>query len=254
MLMDMTLTLIAADIEFVKCTGKTCRVPRTVSDLVWSPEAIKSLAGQGNIYIRLRSNYESSMTESTEVESPPSGPTCSLSQSLAPDTPSRTSHPCTPTVSSITHSSSYLSEAGPSTCQIDLTHDESPTNANVKTLFPVFPQTSEFLPRERLYDIFGSNLSVRAIDEVLVLCDSDTVQAFKILINGPKVVDLLRLKRTVFFGVNTKKLKIEDKEDILEQALVYYKHPSFNPNIPLRISFKGQPSYRHGWNYKAVLL
>ena len=35
------------------------------------------------------------------------------------------------------------------------------------------------------------------------------------------------------------------KEDILE-ALVYYKHPSFDSSIPLRISFKGQPAIDTG--------
>jgi len=45
--------LTPSDIEFVKCCGRTCRVPQTVPGFEWSMEAIKSLAGQGDIYIRL---------------------------------------------------------------------------------------------------------------------------------------------------------------------------------------------------------
>ena len=73
------------------------------------------------------------------------------------------------------------------------------------------------------------------------------MQAFKILINGPQVTDLLRLKRRMFFqGSETKKIRIDDEDDILEEVLVYYKHPSLDPNIPIRIAFKCQPAIHTG--------
>ena len=73
------------------------------------------------------------------------------------------------------------------------------------------------------------------------------MQAFKILINGPQVTDLLRLKRRMFFqGSETKKIRIDDEDDILEEVLVYYKHPSLDPNIPIRIAFKCQPAIDTG--------
>ena len=40
-----------------KCSGKTCRVPRTVPGFVWGPDAIKSVVGQGDIYIRLCKDF-----------------------------------------------------------------------------------------------------------------------------------------------------------------------------------------------------
>ena len=49
--------MTADDMEFVKCSGKTCRVPRTVPGFVWSPDAIKSVAGQGDIHIRLCKDF-----------------------------------------------------------------------------------------------------------------------------------------------------------------------------------------------------
>ena len=41
---DFTL-LFASDVEFVKCTGKMCRVPQTSSDFEWSADAVRSLSG-----------------------------------------------------------------------------------------------------------------------------------------------------------------------------------------------------------------
>ena len=77
--------------------------------------------------------------------------------------------------------------------------------------------------------------------------------AFKILINGPKVADLLQLKHSVFWGDRRpKNITIDDEEDIVEEALVYYKHPSLDPTIPIRITFRGSTSYRHWWCYKTV--
>ena len=88
-----------------------------------------------------------------------------------------------------------------------------------------------------------SNTSVRAVDEVLHFCNFDTMQAFKILINGPQVTDLLCLKRRMFFDESeTMKIRIDDEDDILEEALLYYKHLSFDPTIPICISFKRQPA------------
>ena len=39
---------------------------------------------------------------------------------------------------------------------------------------------------------------------------------------------------------------IIDEEDILEEALLHYKHPLFDPTIPNRVSYKGQPAVDTG--------
>ena len=73
------------------------------------------------------------------------------------------------------------------------------------------------------------------------------LQAFKVLINGPQATDLLCLRWRMFFhGQETKKIRIEDEADIIEEALLYYKHPLFDPTTPIRISFKFQPAVDTG--------
>ena len=44
--------------EFVKCAGKVCRVPQTEPGFSWSAEAIRTLTGQGDLYIRLRKSFD----------------------------------------------------------------------------------------------------------------------------------------------------------------------------------------------------
>ena len=55
-----------------------------------------------------------------------------------------------------------------------------------------------YLTRESLYEIFGPKISPTAINEVLNMTTSDTMQAFKVFINGPKAVDLLQLHQRSF--------------------------------------------------------
>ena len=78
------------------------------------------------------------------------------------------------------------------------------------------------------------------------MTDGDTTQAFKVLLGGPKTIDLLQFKRRKDFSGRAKKLKISDEEDLVEEALVYYKHPSFNPLLPVRIAFENQPAVDTG--------
>ena len=73
---------------------------------------------------------------------------------------------------------------------IDLTSSESRHSSDDE--FPPFPATSEYLPKERLYEIF-SQVSSSAVDNIVDLCNGDATHALKILLGGPKVVDLLQL-------------------------------------------------------------
>ena len=231
--------LTSVDIEFVKCSGKTCRVPRTVSDFEWSPEAVKSLAGQGDLYLRLCKDFAVSLIGQRGVQE---GGATEL-------------HPVTSSAGSsagISQScSSFMSPLATNRVEADLMQEDfqpptTPSSDEENELPPVCLTNTELLARERLYEIF-ENMAMSAIDEVLCLCSSDTTHAFKILINGPQVEDLLRLKRRLFWGANdSKKISIDDEEDLLEEALVYYKHPSFDPHVPVRIAFRYQPAIDTG--------
>ena len=260
--------MTADDMEFVKCSGKTCRVPRTVPGFVWSPDAIKSVAGQGDIYIRLCKDFP------TKIEGK-SGSSQSINASCMPQSQVPVLHSSDQTSSSCLHQPSITSvgiahfsntpsviieDDGlsdlPSTSSlqalqstsfvhVDLTQSESNSpRSDDDDQFPIFSWSFDYLTRESLYEIFGPKISQAAINEVLNLTSSDTMQAFKVFINGPKAADLLQLHRRSFMRPGSKKLRID--EDLFEEALVFYKHPSFDPRMPLRISFKGQPAIDTG--------
>ena len=84
--------------------------------------------------------------------------------------------------------------------------------------FPIFSRSFDYLTRESLYEIFGPKISPAAINEVLNMTTSDTMQAFKVFINGPKAVDLLQLHRRSFMRPGSKKLRI-DEEDLFKEVL-----------------------------------
>ena len=52
-----------------------------------------------------------------------------------------------------------------------------------------------------------------------------------------------------------KKITVND-EDILEEALLHYKHPSFDldPSTPVRVSLKGQPAVDTGESHASFLI
>ena len=49
-------TLGGSDLEFVKCSGKSC-IPQTAVEFEWNGEAVKSLCGQGDLCIRWRRDF-----------------------------------------------------------------------------------------------------------------------------------------------------------------------------------------------------
>ena len=177
-------SLAPSDVEFVKCTGKTCRVPQTAIDFEWSTDAVRSLAGQGDIYLRLCKDFEMKNTPSlhgagressagTVVRSDEDHSNTSTSHSSlqypVTSAPSTTAVVPVRAASHPTRLSS--SETGCAPVQVDLTHASPEHQHSSDDEFPPFPATSEFLPKERLYEIFASQASVAAVDEVLRLCD-----------------------------------------------------------------------------------
>lgn len=79
-------TLKPCDVDFVKCTGKVCRLPQTDSGFVWSTSAIRTLAGQGDLYVRLREDFTvDSHTSNSPINRQPLSPqTCSSGSHHSP--------------------------------------------------------------------------------------------------------------------------------------------------------------------------
>ena len=265
---DMS-TLEASDLEFVKCAGKVCRVPQTEPGFHWSTEAIRTLTGHGDLYIRLRKSFDvdmptvetqpvtrravhSSTRMSTSVLANPKEPHVSIPQPGS----SGLSHSVVvssdmggPSSSAFLLSQPGSSSSLPSSPQIDLTHppriDQSSSSEDE---FPSagLEEEVQVLTKERLYEIFSSSAAKEGVDEILRLCQGVTDHAFKVLLGGPDVRTLLQLKRNVDFTGHTKKLTISEDDDLVEEAIVHYKHPSFNPLSPIRISFMDQPAIDTG--------
>ena len=265
---DMS-TLDASDLEFVKCAGKVCHVPQTEPGFHWSTEAIRTLMGHGDLYIRLRKGFDVDMPTvepqlvtrravhtstrmSTSVVTDPKEPHVFVPQpnssglSRSPVVPSDMGGPSSSAFLSSQPSSS--SSFPPLSPKIDLTHpphvDQSSSSEDE------FPSAGlgevQVLTKEGLYNIFSSSAAKEGIDEILCLCQGVTDHAFKVLLGGPDVRTLLQLKRNVDFTGHTKKLTIAEDDDLVEEAIVHYKHPSFNPLSPIRISFMEQPAIDTG--------
>ena len=111
---------------------------------------------------------------------------------------------------------------------------------------PVVFSKPPAITTDTLHSIFTPAFSVQSVDAVVNLCDFDTELAMNYLVSGPTAGGLLRLLRKKEYSGRAKKITIHDEEDILEEALLHYKHPSFDPSTPVRVSLKGQPAVDTG--------
>ena len=250
------------DVEYVKCTGKVCRVPQTESGFQWSSEAIRTLTGHGDLYIRLRKSFDDDTSPAQHTQSARrqcSRRPVSIRDSTPKTSSSGRSHPPVvlsgvdgPSTSTLLspHSSDPFRPLSP---QIDLTqhvfqpphHERDSSNdEDFPSTFVDKPQETHLLTKEQLFEIFSSN--EEGVDKILCLCKGDTMDVFKVLLGGPEVRTILQLKRKNYFSGCTKKLTICDEGDVLEEALVHYKHPAFDPLSPIRISFRDQPAIDTG--------
>ena len=259
-----------------------------MSKFEWSTEAITSLAGQGDLYLRLKKDFRSTMVDENdlleeEVLEPVHISRTSSSLSLQYGlstfsssgtsrlTPPGTSHLTPPGTSHHTPSGSTTAShslpgpshessshyarglACPLPCsdEVDLTN-LSPENTQISSSEEDLPAVtfssddSALITKDGLYDMFIPANSREGVYLILDLCVDDARKAFKVLVNGPSVCGIIQLKRNKCFRGRSKKITIDDEDELFEEAILYYKHPSFNPNIPIRISFKNQPGLDTG--------
>lgn len=62
------------DLEFVKYSGKSCRIPQTAAEFEWNGEAVKSLCVQGDLCIHLHSDFSRHVPEISDESDDPSDP------------------------------------------------------------------------------------------------------------------------------------------------------------------------------------
>jgi len=95
-----------------------------------------------------------------------------------------------------------------------------------------------------LYHIFTPTFSKPCVDAIVKLSSLDRTAAMNFLLSGPTARGLLQLLRQREYNSKAE-ITIQDEDELLE-ALLHYKHPSFKPLSPVRVSFKGQPAIDTG--------
>ena len=58
-------TLGGSDLEFVKCSGKSCRILQTAVEFEWNGKAVKSVCGQGDLCLCLRRDFSKFVPETS---------------------------------------------------------------------------------------------------------------------------------------------------------------------------------------------
>ena len=231
------------DVEYVKCTGKVCRVPQTESGFRGAQKPFglvicifdcgRALTMTHLLHSTLNplvgSVLDGLLQSGIQHRNPVRG------RFHPPVVLSGVDGPITSTLLS-PHSSDPFHPLLP---QIDLTQDvfQPPHHERTAPMMKISLQylsishRRHVLTKEQLFKKISSN--EEGVDEILHLCKGDTMDAFKVLLGGPEVRTILQLKRKNYFSGCTKKLTISNEDDVLEEALVHYKHPAFDPLSPI---------------------
>lgn len=240
---EMFPPIAETDFKFVKsCYGQII-TPKLATGVHFSASRVLGLAGQGSIYIRPECDI--SATLCSDTDSPPLSPdpgSANPSSSSFPeqveifdDGPSR----------GVTNPS-YLSVAGPSSSAtnqegLDQLKDMFPGKScsvlqNALTCHRSVSQAALFLSSQNLPREIDDDE-----DEDLGLFEPAFPPAIERAESLDEVLNQLRK------SLSTQKEKIRvDEEDILNDAMAYYKDPSFDPTRRLRVLYTGQPAVDTG--------
>ena len=213
--------------EFIEANGKSLYVPAKPTGFEWSGKAVKNLAGNGQVYVRLLydpfSNSDSEDFPVVNCRQPPligddEEPSCSMSKATLPPIGSRANN---------TQPPSRPEADTPPTAVYDET--------GVMQLVQMFPTTSESVTRY-IYDLSRGDLA----------CAADCI------LSGPCFETLIALISSVVLTGDGegRKLKIDDNEqegdDLAECVLAFYKGPRYDPHCGIRVSLCGQPAIDTG--------
>ena len=89
-------------------------------------------------------------------------------------------------------------------------------------------------------------MSSDAIDAITDLCGGDTSKALQMLLDGPTARSILQPVWRRVMSHRPVRIMIDDEESMLEEPVVYYKHPSFDLSAPIRVRFNNQPAIDTG--------
>ena len=200
--------------EFVKCCKRTISAPTVCNDFKWDFGQIKSLAGQGKLYVRLIvpthvvtenvSDEESSLEISTLGSTATSG--CDNSSMNYASSLTNTSHS---TNTSPVEPQQYLSQTS--------------ITPNIESTY-----------NTEMVGLFDSTDDIHTLVNQLLDAELPTApQLFQTLEES-----LIYLRSKMLPDI-CKRLKVE-QDHVLEQAMCFYKHSDFEPNLKLRVTYDGQ--------------
>ena len=220
------------DFEFIKrVKGKVC-IPTVADNFSWDYPQVKKIAGQGKIYVQLTKEMgcHSDSDSDFELQLPSLfSPTHLPEKSLLPGIPCGSSleKPKEPSGSSLEDVISLevpsSSSCGDSSGSCSMQPTDNTTEVLVSEIFPDVP--------------------ISRIREVAKGCENVTQ-----IVN--KMADELSLSVYEKLSLplqGKQKIRLNINEDyILEDCMAYYKNPAFDPTVPIRIVFEGQPGIDAG--------
>lgn len=218
-----------SDFEFVKRSRHTFRVPECAPSFRFNSDALKTLAGQGDVYVRLTKDVPKE--HSHDVTSVWSDDSDFETPVLVPSTPSK------PKVSLETSEKGdddvvYVPDTPPPRSP------ESPTNSPAsKKLKRNETCSSEFaeLEFEQLYQMF-SNFSRETVDLILDLTCHDSAKTVEILLGGIMPHDILEQLSQQLLSKHSITLSVDD-ESAVGDAIAYYKKRDVDLSHPLTIKY-----------------
>lgn len=230
------------DFQFVKsCYGQIV-TPKLATGVEFSAARVLSLAGQGSIYIRPENDVSASLD--SDSESPPQSPVpvggnSSPGLSFAEQRESDDDD----TSSGLLNQDPYLLPPGPS--------NRTPNEGGLDQLREMFPGTSNSILQHALTShgsVSQAALSLsRNFSQVVVDEDEEEDESLFIPTFSSPADSLEAVLKKLKKGLSSEKEKLKvDEEDILNDAMAYYKDPKFDPTKQLRVLFRGQPAVDTG--------
>ena len=240
--------LAETDFEFVKsCYGQII-TPKLATGVHFSASRVLGLAGQGSIYIRPECDISASLCSDTDSppqspEHDPSGGHPSQSSLLPEQVEIADDGECSG-LSNV----SYLSTAALSS---------SATNRRgLDQLKDMFPGKSTSILQNALTCHGTVSRAALSLSSQNLPFESDTGDerddddSFLEPVFSPangKADSLDTVLKELQKGLSTQKEKLKvDEEDVFNDAMAYYKDPSFDPSKRLRILYSGQPAVDTG--------
>lgn len=238
--------LAETDFEFVKsCYGQII-TPKLATGVHFSASRVLGLAGQGSIYIRPECDISASLNSDTDSppQSPdhdPRGGNPSPSSPLPEQVEIADDGECSG-LSNVSYlSTTALSSSAINRGGLDQLKDMFPGKStsilqNALTCHGSVSRAALFLSSQNLP--FESDIGEDDDDSLLEPVFSPA---------NEKADSLDTVLKELQKGLSTQKEKLKvDEEDLFNDAMAYYKDPSFDPTKRLRVLYTGQPAVDTG--------